>query len=101
MLVNHCLGVQGRIEPPPYGLREKVMSNQQNRNKSIKNRFPYMHHYTSEPVVYYWLLLLKGFLRLTYASAFSSISLLLAFLFLRSQFSISDFLKYSLPSLGL
>lgn len=40
MLVNHCLGVQGRIEPPPYGLREKVMSNQQNRNKSIKNRFP-------------------------------------------------------------
>ena len=80
MLVNHCLGVQGGIEPPPYGLREKVMSNQQNRNKSIKNRFPYMHHYTSEPVVYYWLLL-KGFLRLTYVSAFSSISLLLAFLF--------------------
>lgn len=26
MLVNHCLGVQGRIEPPPYGLREKIMS---------------------------------------------------------------------------
>lgn len=99
MLVNHCLGVQGRIEPPPYGLREKIMS-KLNRNKSTKNRFPYMHHYTSEPVVYYWLLL-KGFLRLTYASAFSSISLLLAFLFLRSQFSISDFLKYSLPSLGL
>lgn len=92
MLVNHCLGVQGRIEPPPYGLREKIMS-KLNRNKSTKNRFPYMHHYTSEPVVYYWLLLLKGFLRLTYASAFSSISLLLAFLFLRSQFSISDFLK--------
>ena len=54
MLVNHCLGVQGRIEPPPYGLREKIMS-KLNRNKSTKNRFPYMHHYTSEPVVYYWL----------------------------------------------
>lgn len=39
MLVNHCLGVLGRIEPPPYGLREKVMSNQQNRNKSIKTAF--------------------------------------------------------------
>lgn len=26
MLVNHCLGVQGRIEPPPYGLREKIIS---------------------------------------------------------------------------
>ena len=39
MLVNHCLGVQGRIEPPPYGLREKIMS-KLNRNKSTKNRFP-------------------------------------------------------------
>lgn len=51
MLVNHCLGVQGGIEPPPYGLREKVMSNQQNKINH-KKRFPYMHHYTSEPVVF-------------------------------------------------